>query len=118
MANPTFSVLGADIAIKGDISASSELHIDGRIEGDIMCTGLVQGEASTIHGAIRAQTARLAGTVRGGIEVKQLVVLKTAKIHGDIKYEALTIEQGAHIDGHLSHGLDSGDPEATLTLVS
>ncbi|MEY4889876.1 MAG: hypothetical protein RIQ75_1006 [Pseudomonadota bacterium] len=118
MANPTFSVLGADIAIKGDISASSELHIDGQIEGDITCTGLVQGEASTIDGAIRAQTARLAGTVRGGIEVEQLVVLKTAKIHGDIKYESLTIEQGAHIDGHLSHGLASGDPEATLTLVS
>ena len=118
MANPTFSVLGADIAIKGDISASSELHIDGQIEGDITCKGLVQGEASTIHGAIRAQTARLAGTVRGGIEVEQLVVLKTAKIHGDIKYESLTIEQGAHIDGHLSHGLASGDPEATLTLVS
>ncbi len=118
MASPTFSVLGADLAIKGDISASSELHIDGRVEGDITCAALVQGEASTIHGAIRAQTARLAGTVRGGIEVKHLIVLNTAKIHGDIKYEALTIEQGAHINGHLNHGLDPVDPETTLTLGS
>lgn len=118
MAAPTFSVLGADLAIKGDITASAELHIDGHVEGDITCAGLVQGEASAIHGAIRAQTARLAGTVRGGIEVGQLVVLKTARIHGDVRYESLTIEQGAHIDGRLSHGLEPADPETTLTLVS
>lgn len=118
MASPTFSVLGADLAIKGDISASSELHIDGQVDGDITCASLVQGEGSAIHGAIRAQTARLAGRVCGGIEVKQLIVLKTAKIRGDIKYESLTIEQGAHIDGHLSHGLDPVDPETTLILVS
>ncbi len=102
----TFSVLGADLAVKGDITASAELHIEGHVEGDITCSGLVQGEASSIHGAIRAQTARLAGTVRGGIEVGQLVVLKTARIHGDVRYDVLTIEQGAHIDGMLSHGLE------------
>ena len=118
MAMPTFSVLGADLKIKGDITASAELHIDGSVEGDITCAGLVQGEASAIHGAIRAQTARLAGTVRGGIEVGQLVILKTARIEGDVKYDVLTIEQGAHIDGLLRHGLDSTQTEAPLTLVS
>ncbi len=118
MAAPTFSVLGADLAVKGDITASAELHIDGHVEGDITCSGLVQGEASAIHGAIRAQTARLAGTVRGGIEVGQLVVLKSARIHGDVKYEVLTIEQGAHIDGRLSHGLETVDNDTALNLAS
>jgi cytoskeletal protein CcmA (bactofilin family) len=118
MATPTFSVLGADLAVKGDITASAELHIDGHVEGDITCASLVQGEGSAIHGAIRAQSARLAGTIRGGIEVSQLIVLKSARIHGDVKYDALTIEQGAHIDGRLSHGLEPIDPETTLTLVS
>lgn len=118
MAAPTFSVLGADLAVKGDITASAELHIDGHVEGDITCSGLVQGEASAIHGSIRAQTARLAGTVRGGIEVGQLMVLKTARIHGDVKYDVLTIEQGAHIDGRLSHGLETVDSDTALNLVS
>jgi len=118
MATPTFSVLGADLSVKGDITASAELHIEGHVEGDISCSGLVQGEASTIHGAIRAQSARLAGTVRGGIEVSKLVVLKTARIHGDMKYDVLTIEQGAQIDGRLSHGIEADDTETTLTLVS
>jgi len=118
MATPTFSVLGADLAVKGDITASAELHIDGDVEGDITCSGLVQGESSAINGAIRAQSARLAGTVRGAIEVGQLVVLKTARIHGDVTYDVLTIEQGAHIDGRLSHGLEPAGSETTLDLAS
>lgn len=118
VAIPTFSVLGADLAVKGDITASAELHIDGHVEGDITCSGLVQGEASTIQGAIRAQTARLAGTVRGNIEVDQLVVLKTARIHGDVKYDVLTIEQGAHIDGRFSHGLEPVENDTALNLAS
>lgn len=118
MGATTFSVLGADLAVKGDITASADLHIDGHVAGDITCAALVQGEAGVIEGAIRAQTARLAGTVKGGIEVSQLVVLKSARIHGDVKYDVLTIEQGAQIDGRLSHGMDASDHETTLTLVS
>ena len=30
----TFSIIGSDVVIKGDISATVDLHIDGRIEGD------------------------------------------------------------------------------------
>jgi cytoskeletal protein CcmA (bactofilin family) len=102
MANTTFSVLGADTRIKGDIAASADLHIDGRVEGDVTCTSLVQGEASEIIGAIKAETARLSGTVRGTIAVRDLVVLKSAHIHGDVHYDALTIEQGAHVDGRFA----------------
>lgn len=113
----TFSVLGADLAIKGDITASADLHIDGHVEGDITCATLVQGEASIIHGAIKAQSARLSGAVHGGIEVMQLTILKSARIHGDVVYDAVTIEQGAHVEGRLSHGLPAIDSETTLTLV-
>ena len=50
----TFSVLGADVAIKGNVEASADLHVDGVVEGDISCTSLVQGESSRIEGAITA----------------------------------------------------------------
>ena len=99
----SFSVLGADLAIKGDISANADLHIDGKIEGDVDCTSLVQGETSAIHGAIRAKSARLSGAVHGSIEAGELVILKSARIHGDVAYDALTIEQGAQVDGRFTH---------------
>lgn len=121
----TFSVFGPDIAITGDVKASADLHVDGRIEGDIACQALVQGEGSEIVGAIRAETARLAGTVRGSIEAGSLVILKSARIHGDVSYDALTIEQGAEVEGRFAHrsgapalALAGDDDAARISLVS
>ena len=48
VAGSTFSVFGADTRIKGDVAASADLHVDGRIEGDVTCTSLVQGEAAAL----------------------------------------------------------------------
>ncbi len=98
----SFSVLGGDLAIKGDISASSDLHIDGAVDGDITCESLVQGETSRITGSISAKSARLSGHIEGSITCGQLVILKSARITGDVHYDALTIEQGAIVDGRLS----------------
>lgn len=113
----TFSILGTDVSIKGDLTATADLHIDGTVEGDITCSALVQGEKSTITGAIKAQSARLSGTVHGSIEAGELVILKSARIHGDVTYDALTIEQGAQVDGKFAHRVHAGG-EAALTLVS
>jgi cytoskeletal protein CcmA (bactofilin family) len=98
----TFSVIGSDVSIKGDVSASADLHVDGAIEGDIKCASLVQGEASVITGGIMAETARLSGRVVGSITARELVILKSARISGDVHYDALTIEQGAEVDGRFA----------------
>ena len=99
----TFSVLGSNLKITGDISASADLHIDGSVAGDIACASLVQGESSTIEGSVTAESARLAGRVVGSITARELVILKTARIEGDVHYDALTIEQGAEVEGRFAH---------------
>ncbi len=98
----TFSVIGADVVIKGDINATADLHVDGTIEGDIKCASLVQGESSSISGAVVAESARLSGKVNGSITARELVILKSARIEGDVHYDALTIEQGAQVDGRFA----------------
>jgi len=113
----TFSVIGSDVTIKGDIAASADLHVDGRIEGDIACASLVQGEGSTIVGAIEAETARLAGQVKGTITARELIVLKSARIEGDVYYDALTIEQGAQVEGRFAHR-DSKRPAEAPAIES
>jgi cytoskeletal protein CcmA (bactofilin family) len=111
----TFSIFGADTAILGHVSAAADLHIDGRVEGDVTCAALVQGEASEIHGTIRAASAKLAGTVKGTIEAGELVILRSARIHGDVHYETLTIEQGAQVDGNFApKAAAEGEPRLTL----
>jgi cytoskeletal protein CcmA (bactofilin family) len=108
----TFSVIGTDVTIKGDVTASADLHVDGRVEGDIACASLVQGEASHIAGAIEAQSARLAGHVAGSIRARELVILRTAHIEGDVQYDALTIEQGAQVEGRFALGGAPAQPKS------
>ena len=115
MTGSTFSVLGTDVVIKGDLAAQAELHVDGKVEGDISCASLVQGEASEIIGAVTAETARLAGRVKGSISAAELVILKSARIEGDVFYDALIIEQGAQVDGKFAHR--EPEREARLALA-
>ena len=103
MAGSTFSVLGPDIAIKGDLGATADLHLDGRIDGDISCAALIQGEGSEVAGMVVAESARVAGKIKGSITAGALTILKTARIEGDVTYGALTIEEGAQVDGKFSH---------------
>ncbi|BBB07018.1 hypothetical protein SPYCW_0034 [Sphingopyxis sp. EG6] len=99
----TFSILGSDVVVTGNVSASVDLHVDGKIDGDLKCANLVQGEASEIKGAVTAETAKIAGLLDGSIEAKTLIVHATARITGDVTYETITIENGGKVDGKLSH---------------
>lgn len=107
--NATFSVLGPDVTITGDIEASADLHVDGTVKGDLSCSSLVQGEGSHIQGNIKAERARLSGKVTGTIAARELVILKSAKIEGDVSYETLTIEQGAAVEGRFAPKGLAGD---------
>ncbi len=110
MASSSFSVLGSDIKVTGNIHATEDLHIDGSVDGDIHCGSLVQGESSIVNGAIEADSARLAGTVDGSITAKTLVILKSARITGDVHYDTLTIEQGASVEGKFARRAHGSAP--------
>lgn len=98
-----FSVIGPDVTIVGNVSATADLHVDGRIEGNVECVTLAQGTESQIFGNVTADSARLAGAVEGVIRVKQLTVERTARITGDVEYEAVSVENGGHVDGRMKH---------------
>src|SRR3546814_14708182 len=64
-----FSVLGPEVTVTGDIEADSDLHIDGTVAGDLACASLIQTERGRITGAVRARSARIAGTIEGSVAV-------------------------------------------------
>jgi cytoskeletal protein CcmA (bactofilin family) len=114
-----FSVIGPDMVVTGNIAASADLHVEGRIEGDLDCGSLVQGTESRINGAVRAEIARIAGTVTGSVSVRQLSIERTTRITGDVEYETIAIENGASIDGRLKHvAIDSGSQTFDRTPAS
>jgi cytoskeletal protein CcmA (bactofilin family) len=99
----TFSVIASDVEITGNLSAKVDLHIDGKIHGDVTCGSIVQGEGSVIVGKIVAETARLSGRVDGSIEAGDLVIESSARISGDVLYQSLSIAPGGQVEGKFKH---------------
>jgi cytoskeletal protein CcmA (bactofilin family) len=112
----TFSIIAADVEIVGNLSARVDLHIDGKVQGDVTCGSLVQGEGSLISGKVTAVSARLSGQVEGSIEAGELVIEASARISGDVTYENLTIAPGGQVEGKFKHK-SSGAPNISRTTV-
>jgi cytoskeletal protein CcmA (bactofilin family) len=104
----TFSMIASDVEITGNLSARVDLHIDGKVQGDVSCGSLVQGESSVITGKVIAETARLSGRVDGSIEATELVIEASARISGDVIYENLTIAPGGQVEGKFKHKSSAG----------
>ncbi len=99
----TFSIIASDVEIVGNLNAKVDLHIDGAVQGDVMCGSLVQGESSVINGKVVAEVARLSGKVDGSIEARDLSIEASARITGDVIYENLTIAPGGQVEGKFKH---------------
>ena len=117
------SIIGSEVIISGDLATDAQLHVDGRIDGNVRCAQLIQGADGIISGNIVADDARLAGTVEGTVSAATLTVEATARILGDIAYDTIGIEAGARIEGRLgrraSLGLDDdSQPQLIATPVS
>lgn len=110
-----FSVISADVTVTGNIASRSNLQVNGRIEGDVRCAALIQGEEGVIVGSIVADEARLAGLVDGTVTARLVVLAPSARITGDVSYAMLSIESGARVAGRFSH--QDGEAAAELLLT-
>jgi len=95
------NTLSADVEIKGSIKFSSDLTIDGKVEGEITSPGvLVIGENAEVRGEIRTKSVTVHGKVHGNITVEERCELKgRAQLIGDLKAARLVIEEGATFVG-------------------
>lgn len=98
--NP-MSMIGADIVVTGNIEAKVDLHIEGRVQGDVRCATLILGENSSVNGSIYADRVRVSGSVEGAIETKDLAVEATARVTGDVVYDRLRVANGGVIEGNM-----------------
>lgn len=103
---PARNRIGPETTIKGDIISDGNFRIDGTLEGSINTKGkVVVGEKGLITGDVLCQNADVEGTIKGKLQVTQLLALKaTANIHGDILVDKLSIEPGANFTGTCKMG--------------
>jgi len=96
--------LGSSVHIKGTISGSEDLQIDGKVEGAISLRGhgLTIGASAQLNSEIEAREVVVYGRVTGNVHARDRVDVKTdGSIIGDISTARISIEDGAHFKGRI-----------------
>lgn len=95
------TVIGKGTQIKGTITASAGVRIDGQLDGDLTSSGdVLVGDSGVLNAEVKARNAVVAGVVKGNVEVQEkLELMPTAKLYGDIKVGMLIIGEGAVFKG-------------------
>src|SRR3712207_9041273 len=81
-----YSVLDAQMFVRGDLATEGTIRIDGRLEGNITRSDIVViGAKASVLGSILAREVVVGGTVEGNITAESRVELDSAAIViGDI----------------------------------
>ena len=97
---PVPSIISYDTKIKGDIWGGDTIHIDGKLEGNIMCNEVIIGTRGYILGDIKAKKISVYGTVNGTIDTEELFVANNAGLIGNSYYNKIALEPGAYVEGN------------------
>jgi cytoskeletal protein CcmA (bactofilin family) len=98
------STLSADLQFDGTITGSGDLQIDGAIKGDVRVGRLIVGETGAIEGNVSGDYVEIRGRVVGAISGKQVKLIATAYVDGDITAEQMSIDIGAYFQGRVLQG--------------
>jgi cytoskeletal protein CcmA (bactofilin family) len=93
------SMLASDLTFEGNITGSGDLHIDGSVRGDVRVGRLTVGETGNVEGSVQADYVEVRGRVVGAVVGKQVKLVGTAYVDGDISHEQLSIDVGAYFQG-------------------
>ena len=102
------SVIAAELAIEGKIVGGGDVRIAGRFKGDVQVDGNFRIDAGArLEGQVRAGVVVVGGELQGNIDAaKQVDVLATGVIVGDVKAASITVAAGSRMRGHVEFGWD------------
>ena len=94
----------------GAISGGGDLQIDGAIKGDVRVGRLIVGETGAVEGNVSADYVEVRGRIVGNVSGKQVKLIATAYVDGDITAEQLSIDIGAYFQGRVLQGRREAPP--------
>lgn len=109
------TLVGQHTHLKGDISFSGGLRIDGSVAGNINATGdtdsvLTLSEMGTIEGEVRVPNLVINGSINGNVYASQHIELAPkARIQGNVYYHFLEMAMGSAVNGQMIHVDESDD---------
>ena len=98
------ATIGKSVVVKGELSGSEDLYVDGSVEGSISLKGqsLTIGPNGQVRANLEARNVIVHGRVDGNVTASDRVELrKSASLTGDISTARVAIEDGAYFKGTI-----------------
>jgi cytoskeletal protein CcmA (bactofilin family) len=110
------AVIGKGLFIKGEITGSESLLIDGKVEGSLNLPGnrVTVGRNGQVAANITAREIVVLGKVKGNVTASDRVDIRAeGSLSGDVAAARISIEDGAFFKG----GIDIRKPDSKPTAV-
>lgn len=105
------ATIGKSLVVKGELSGSESLYVDGKVEGAINLPGnrVTVGRNGQVAANIMAREIVVLGKVRGNCQASDRVDIRSeGSLTGDVVAARISIEDGAFFKG----GIDIRKPGA------
>jgi cytoskeletal protein CcmA (bactofilin family) len=109
--------IGTSVFIKGNITSSEDLAIDGRVEGtiDVGAQRLTIGPGAEVSGDVSAGAMSISGAIKGSVIASERIEIKeTGSVNGDIAAPKLAVRDGAVVYGRI----DVGAPRPQILQIA
>jgi cytoskeletal protein CcmA (bactofilin family) len=113
------ATIGKSLIVKGEISGSESLYIDGKVEGSINLPGnrVTVGRNGQVAATIMAREIVVLGKIRGNCTATDRVDIRAeGSLTGDVIAARISIEDGAFFKGGIDirkQGTDAKTPPPT-----
>ena len=98
------ATIGKSLVIKGEVTGSESLYIDGRVEGSINLPGnrVTIGRNGQIQANVNAKELVVLGKVKGNVTASDRVDIRNeGSLAGDVVCQRISIEDGAYFKGSI-----------------
>lgn len=92
-------VLDRRALLIGTLHFDGDVHLAGRIEGEVRCRKLQVTERGSVDGDIVADRVVVLGEVVGSIYANHLMLGTACTVEGDIYHRHLVLEKGCYFEG-------------------
>ena len=97
------SVIGAGATFTGQLVRASAVDIHGVVNADVIAERLHLHEGGQLNGNLDIKLGVFAGAYKGRMKAASVWMMRTARIFGEIEYNALQMDRGAALNCHILH---------------
>jgi cytoskeletal protein CcmA (bactofilin family) len=116
--NSEQATIGKSLVVKGEVSGSESLYIDGKVEGAINLAGnrVTVGRNGQVAANISAREIVVLGKVRGNCQASDRVDIRSeGSLTGDVIAARISIEDGAFFKGGIDIRKPGNEAKGAVT---